>query len=181
MGPLGVGVTAVTGSPVLNRVVEDFQARYPDCGASVDGGDVWELCDPRRQDEVDLLYDCVAVDYTDLKTLATGIGFKWCANSRSNESPSSYGDATRHFPPPRIPSGTAHSGTHVVRTLQEGAPRVVQNEYVHATMISLLVFARDDIALVPVRDSATTPHGLLWGSADENARQSQNWREGTNH
>jgi hypothetical protein len=56
------------------------------------------------------------------------------------------------------------------RSLHEIASLVARGRIVHPTGDGVVLFRRDDIVQVPIRDLPPVPLGLIWCTAHENAR-----------
>jgi DNA-binding transcriptional LysR family regulator len=190
-GLLTVGVTDMSGGPALDHLIEVFRARHPDCEVTVTEVSMWDPYGPLRGNEVDVLCNWLVVDEPDLtvgpaidyrdRVLAVGMGHRLAkrgsvsiediANEQVNQVPESYPAALRDaILPLRTPSGKPIRRRQAGPTMQERLSLIARGQFVHPTMTSLSVFARDDIVLVPIRDLPDMPLGLIWCCAHENAR-----------
>jgi hypothetical protein len=71
--------------------------------------------------------------------------------------------------PPRTPSGRPVRRTHC-RGIYEMQDEVARGRSVHPTLANVVLFRRDDIALVPIDGLPPLPLGLIWCTGHENAR-----------
>jgi DNA-binding transcriptional LysR family regulator len=179
---LRVGFTSTIDGPVLSRLTEAFQARHPGCHVSMHEVPV---CDPYgglRKGEVDVVVNWLAVRDADLATgpaiayydrvLATSrqhrlaewtsVSFEDLAEETMATPPSSFpaGLADAFFPS-HTPSGRPIHRARVPRSPYEVMALVARGEIVQLTLADLAVVRRDDVALVPVRDLAPMPLGLI--------------------
>jgi hypothetical protein len=72
--------------------------------------------------------------------------------------------------PPFTPSGRPIPRSVPFRSLHEIASLVARGHLVHPTGGGVVLFRRDDIVQVPIRDLPPVPFGLIWCTAHENAR-----------
>lgn len=190
---LRVGFTSTTDGPVLNRLTEAFQARHPGCCVIMHEVPV---CDPYaalRNGEVDVVANWLAVRDADL-VIGPAIAYydRVLAVSRRHRlagrewvSLEDLGEETIAHPPPsfpaaladalfplRTPSGRPIRRAQVPRSPYEIMAHVARGEIVQLTMTDLAFLRRDDITLVPVRDLAPMPLGLISARNRANARVS---------
>lgn len=181
-GSLRVGFTATADGPVLSRLTEAFQARHP--GYRVSMREV-PVCDPYgelRKGEVDVVADWLAVLDADLTTgpalahydLVLATSRRHRLAGRTSVSFEDLGEETIATPPPsfpaaladalfpsRTPSGRPIRRARVMRGLNEIMANVARGEIVQLAATGLAFLQRDDVAVVPVRDLAPLPLGLI--------------------
>lgn len=179
---LRVGFTSTVDGPALSRLTEAFQARHPGCRVSMHEVPVCDPYAPLRRDEVDVVANWLVIRDTDLaagpaiayydRVLAVSrrhrlAGRAWVSLDDLGEE--TIADPPPSFPaglidelfPPRTPSGRPIRRVRVPRSPYEIIARVASGEIVQLTMAHLTFLRRDDLALVPVRDLAPMPLGLI--------------------
>jgi DNA-binding transcriptional LysR family regulator len=187
-GLLRVGVPITISSPVLNRLIDAFQAEHPECWVEVAEVEVWDPYRPLRKRQIDVLVNWL-VDEPDLtvgpvierrsRVLAVGAGHR-LANRESvsieDLAHEQVLGGLRSSPtfdaitPPVTPSGRPIPRGKPINSVQEGLYNIALGRVVWVTMAGVSGFIRPDIALVPIRDLPPMPLGLIWCSARENRR-----------
>ena len=181
-GSLRVGFTATVDGPVLSRLTEAFQDRHPGCQVSMHEVPVCNPYGELRKGEIDVVANWLAVRDADL-TAGPAIGYydRVLATSQRHRlagqtsiSFEDLGGETIAAPPPnfpaaladaffpsRTPAGRPIHRARVPRSPYEIMALVARGEIVQLTMAGLPSLRRDDVALVPVRDLAPMPLGLI--------------------
>jgi hypothetical protein len=72
--------------------------------------------------------------------------------------------------PPVTPTGRPIRRTYPWISDDDVLTAIARGRIVHPTMAGTAVFSRPDLVLIPFRDIAPTPIGLVWSRAHENAR-----------
>jgi DNA-binding transcriptional LysR family regulator len=188
-GSLRVGFTSTVDGPALSRLTEAFQARHPRCRMSMHEVPVCDPYAPLRRNEVDVVANWLAVRDTDLvagpaiayydRVLAVSSHHRLAG--RPGMSLEDLGEETIAEPPPSFPAALADelfpahtpSGRPIRRARVPRSPyeimaRVARGEIVQLTMADLTLLRREDLMLLPVRDLAPMPLGLI--SARNRAR-----------
>lgn len=197
-GTLRIGCTPSTGGPALSRLAGEFSARHPGCELILHTVDAWDPYSELRRGGIDVLVNWLALDEPDLvagpvleyrdRVLAMRCGHRlagresvsWedLADEAADAAPPADGFAER-FPPalrnailPRVtPSGrTIRSSYRNFGSFEDVLATIARTDMVHPTMAGVVLFQRDDIVLVPIRDMPPMPLGLIWHAAHENAR-----------
>jgi DNA-binding transcriptional LysR family regulator len=179
---LRVGFTSTVDGPALSRLTEAFQARHPGCRMSMHEVPVCDPYGPLRRDEVDVVANWLVIRDPDLvagpaiayydRVLAVSrrhrlAGRSWA--SLEDLSEETIADPPPSFPaaladelfPARTPSGRPIRRIRVPRSPYEIIARVARGEIVQLTMADLTLLRREDLVLVPVRDIAPMPLGLI--------------------
>jgi DNA-binding transcriptional LysR family regulator len=189
-GPLRIGFTSTSEGPALNRLIEAFQARHPDCQVSFHEAGVLDPYGALRRGDVDVLVNWLAANEPGLtagppiarceRVLAVACHHRLA--SRASVLLEDLGEEQVAQPlglpaalcdailPPRTPSGRPIPRTERVRSVNEIIAHVARGEIVHPTMAGVSLFGRDDIVLVPIEDLPPLPVGLIWSTARENAK-----------
>jgi DNA-binding transcriptional LysR family regulator len=181
-GSLRVGFTSTVDGPALSRLTETFRARHPGCRMSMHEVPVCDPHGPLRRNEVDVVANWLVIRDTDLvagpviayydRVLAVSrrhrlAGRAWVSLEELGEEtiadppPSLPAALADELFPPRTPSGRPIRRTRVPRSPYEIMARVASGEIVQLTMADLTFLRREDLALVPVRDLAPMPLGLI--------------------
>jgi DNA-binding transcriptional LysR family regulator len=181
-GSLRVGFTSTVDGPALSRLTEAFQARHPGCRLSMHEVPVCDPYAPLRRDEVDVVANWMIIRDADLvagpviayydRVLAVSPRHRLAG--RACVSLEDLGEETIADPPPsfpaaltdelfpsRTPSGRLIRRVRVPRSPYEIMARVASGEIVQLTMAHLTFLQREDLVLVPVRDLAPMPLGLI--------------------
>ena len=190
-GVLRIGFTATSCCESVTRATEAFEAASPDCRAVLREVEIFEPYAALRRGEVDVLFNWLAVDEPDLSAgppidlrprvllvarghpLATGESVcqedlgDWDMVMCPSTFPRAFYDI---LIPPRTPSGRPTRRVHPVHTIQEIVTLVSLGRVVHPTAVSVLMYQRDDIVQVPVRDMPPAAIGPIWCTAHENTR-----------
>jgi DNA-binding transcriptional LysR family regulator len=194
-GELIIGFTATTPSEPLNRLVQAFEARHPECLVTLSehpsAGDDWDIWRPLRQGQSDVLVYLNGFDEPGLsigpviawldRVLLVGRGHRLAgldsvsaeelASEQVTQRPPSLPPAIMDMLiPPLTPSGRPIPRSVPFRSLHEIASLVARGRIVHPTGDRVVLFRRDDIVQVPIRDLPPVPLGLIWCTAHENAR-----------
>jgi len=194
-GELNIGFTSTTPSELLNRLVQAFEARHPECLVTLSehpsGGDNWDVWSPLRRGESDVLVYWNGMDEPGLsagpviawldRVLLVGRGHRLAgldsvsaeelASEQVTQRPPSLPAAIMDMLiPPSTPSGRPIPRSVPFRSLHEIASLVARGRIVHPTGDGVVLFRRDDIVQVPIRDLPPVPLGLIWCTAHENAR-----------
>lgn len=189
-GPLRIGFTSTSEAPALNRLIEAFQARHPDCQVSFHEVAVLDPYAGLRRGDVEVLVNWLAVDEPGLtagppiarydRVLAVARHHRLAI--RASVLLEDLGDEQMAQPlglpaalrdailPPRTPSGRTIPRTEPVRSVNEIIAHVARGTIVHPTMTGVSLFLRDDIVLVPIEDLPPLPVGLIWSTVHENAK-----------
>lgn len=194
-GELRVGFTATTPSEPLNRLVQAFETRHPDCWVTLHehamSGDDWDMWAPLRRGESDVLVYWLSVGEPDL-TAGPVIGYldrvllvarrhrlagrvavpvdelaREQVLQRPPPLPPSVMDA---LVPPFTSSGQPIPRTERARSFHEMMSLVARGRMVHPTASGVVLARRDDIVAVPLTGLLPIPLGLIWCKAHENAR-----------
>ena len=190
-GSLRIGFTAKSDGPELNRLTQAFQSRHDQCHLEfqeVENADPYRLL---RRGLIDVLVNWLAVDEADL-TVGPAIGerdrvlavarnhrlagadqvsLEELAEEQVCRPAASYPAAVAHaISPTHTPTGRPIPRATAVRTSNEIVADVARGRMVHVTMVGVVAYQRDDIALIPVTDMAPLPLGLIWITGNENAK-----------
>jgi DNA-binding transcriptional LysR family regulator len=188
-GMIRIGFSPTSNMEALTRLVEAFEARNLGCQAVLEAVSNFDPYSALRRGELDVLVNWLAVDEPDLtvgpvleqrdRVLAVASGDPLAARSSvSLEDLADREVALMPFPPalydaiipPRTPSGRVIRRTKPVRSIHELVAVVARGQIVHPTASGIPMLARDDIALIPIRDLPPLPLGLIWCTAHDNAR-----------
>jgi len=190
-GVLRIGFTATSCCEAVTRATEVFEVGNPRCETVLREVEIFEPYAALRRGEVDVLFNWLAVDEPDLsagpaidyreRVLLAAQGHPLAG--RESVCQEDLGDwdlvmCPDTFPgafydvliPPRTPSGRLTRRVHPVRTIQEIVTLVALGRVVHPTGASVLMYQRDDIVQVPIRDMPPVAIGPIWCTAHENAR-----------
>jgi DNA-binding transcriptional LysR family regulator len=191
-GLLRLGFTATTAGPPLDRLIMAFERARPDCTLSVQEVALTDSYTPLRTGEIDVLVCWLVLDEPGL-TLGPTIASYGRVLAVANDHPlageervsvevladypvpnwESVGTAVRvrkAMVPSRTPSGRpvlVHPT--VVRTVGEAVSLIARKQAVLPT-VSFPRFDSHPIVLVPITDLPPVPLGLVWSTANENAR-----------
>ena len=190
-GLIRIGFTAKSDGPELNGLTQAFQSRYGRCQLEfqeVENSDPYRLL---RRGVIDVLVNWLAVDEPDLtvgppighreRVLAVASDHRLASADRVSleelagelvcKASASYPVAVaRAISPTHTPMGRPIPRATAVRTSNEIVADVARGRMVHMTMAGVVMYQRDDIALVPVADMAPLPLGLIWVTRNENAK-----------
>jgi DNA-binding transcriptional LysR family regulator len=191
-GPLRLGFTATTAGPPLDRLIMAFERARPDCTLSLKEVALADSYTPLRTGEIDVLVCWLVLDEPGLtpgpaiasygRVLAIADDHPLAGEkSTSVEVLADYAVPNWEFDglavrvreamvPSRTPSGRpvlVHPTP--VRTVSEAVSLIARKQAVLPT-VSLQRFDNHRIVLVPIRDLPPVPLGLVWWTANENAR-----------
>lgn len=191
-GRLRLGFTATTACPALDRLVTAFERARPDCSLSLTEVALADSYTPLRTGEIDVLVCWLVLDEPGY-TAGPAIGSYGRVLAVAEAHPLAGEDSVSvevlaDHPVPNwdfagaadrvrqamVPSSTP-SGRPVkvhptpVRTPGEAISIVARKQAVLPT-VSLQRFDNHPIVLVPIRDLPPVPLGLVWWTANENAR-----------
>jgi DNA-binding transcriptional LysR family regulator len=194
-GRLRVGLTPTTPSEPLTRLVTAFEASHPECQVTLYEhpftGDDWDVWAPLRSGESDALLYWTSMDEPDLtagpvmarldRVLLVARGHRLAGRESVSAEELACEQVTQRpvslppaimdmLIPPCTPSGRPIPRTEPFRSLHETASLVARGRIVHPTADGVVLFRRDDIVAVPIRDLPPVPLGLIWCTAHENAR-----------
>lgn len=190
-GILRLGWLVSASGLALTRLTESFGACHPECELVICDVPATDPYGPLRRAEIDVLAYWLAGDEPDLtagpvieyraRALAVGRGHP-LAGRESVSVEDLAGEETDGNPPafpaaifdalvpPRTPSGRAIRRGDPMRGMEELAAIVARGLIVHPTLVDVSTFQRPDIRLVPFEDLPPLPLGLIWRTADANAR-----------
>jgi DNA-binding transcriptional LysR family regulator len=191
-GLLRLGFTATTAGPPLDRLVTAFERALPDCTLSLKEVALADSYTPLRTGEIDVLVCWLVLDQPGL-TLGPTIASCERVLAVADDHPLAGEESVpvevlADYPVPNwefegmavrvrqamVPSRTP-SGRPVlvhptpVRTVSEAVSLVARKQAVLPT-VSLQRFENHPIVLVPISDMPPVPLGLVWWTANENAR-----------
>jgi len=188
-GVIRIGFSPTSNMEPLTRLVEAYEARGPGGRAVLEVVSNFDPYSALRRGELDVLVNWLAVDEPDLtagpvleqrdRVLAVACGDPFAARSSVTlEDLADREVALMPFPPalydaiipPRTPSGRVIRRTQPVRSIHELVALVARGQIVHPTASGIPMFARDDIALIPISDLPPLPLGLIWCTAHDSAR-----------
>lgn len=191
-GPLRLGFTATTAGPPLDRLVTAFERARPECTLSLKEVALADSYTPLRTGEIDVLVCWLVLDEPGL-TLGPAIASYGRVLAIADDHPlageesvsvevlADYtvpnwefdGPAARvreAMVPARTPSGRpVRVHPTPVRTVSEAVSLIARKQAVLPT-VSLQRFDNHPIALVPIRDLPPVSLGLVWWTANQNAR-----------
>jgi DNA-binding transcriptional LysR family regulator len=191
-GLLSLGFTATTAGPSLDRLVTAFERAQPDYTLSLKEVALADSYTPLRTGEIDVLACWLVLDEPGLtrgpmiasygRVLAVAADHPLAGAERvSVEVLADYpvpnwefeGTASRVLQamvPSQTPSGRpVRVHPTPVRTVSEAVSLIARKQAVLPT-VSLQRFENHRIVLVPIRDMPPVPLGLVWWTANENAR-----------
>jgi DNA-binding transcriptional LysR family regulator len=191
-GLLRLGFTATTAGPPLDRLVTAFERARPDCTLSLREVALADSYTPLRTGEIDVLVCWLVLNQPGL-TLGPAIASYGRVLAVADDHPLAGEESVpvevlADYPVPNwefvgmaiqvrqamVPAWTP-SGRPVrvhptpVRTVSEAVSLVARKQAVLPT-VSLQRFENHPIVLVPIRDLPPVPLGLVWWTANENAR-----------
>ncbi|MFL6072319.1 MAG: LysR family transcriptional regulator [Mycobacteriales bacterium] len=193
-GVLRLGFAATTAGPALDRLVATFERERPDCALSLHEVPLVDSYTPLRSGEIDVLACWLVFDDPGLtrgpelarypRVLAVAADHPLAGRDSvpvevladhlvPNFAGQGLAERVRQaMVPTRTPSGRpvlVHPTP--VRTVGETASLIARGQAVLPT-VSLMEnrFGTDGIAFVPIRDLPPIPLGLMWWTANENAR-----------
>ena len=191
-GPLRLGFTATTAGPPLDQLVTAFEQARPDCTLTLKEVALADSYTPLRTGEIDVLVCWLVLDEPGL-TLGPTIASYERVLAVADDHPLASEESVpvevlAHYAVPNwefggmaarvreamVPSRTP-SGQPVlvhptpVRTVSEAISLIARKQAVLPT-VSLQRFDNHGIVLVPIRDLPAVPLGLVWWTANENAR-----------
>ena len=190
-GLLRVGFVLTTEGPALSRLVAAFQARYPACEVRLQEVETFDAYRALRRGDIDVLCNWLAVDEPDLtagasfayypRALAVAathrlagqhtVSIEDLANEDLALLPPTIPPAVYDLiVPPRTPSGHPIRRTQPVQTINEILSLVARGRIVHPTSLTVPIFNRDDIVLIPIEGLPPIPLGLVWCTSRENPR-----------
>lgn len=190
-GLLRIGCLVTVGGLALTRLVEAFCDRYPDCELTLETVQTQDPYTPLRRDEIDVLVSLLVAEEEDLtvgpviehrdRMLAVSRGHRLA--TRDSVSIEDLAEEEVHenastFPakvydalvPPVTPTGRPIRRTYPWISDDDVLTAVARGRIVHPTMAGTSLFSRPDLILVPFRDIAPIPIGLVWRRAHESAR-----------
>jgi DNA-binding transcriptional LysR family regulator len=190
-GLLRVGFVLTTEGPALNRLVSEFQARYPACEVRLTEVETFDAYRPLRRGDIDVLCNWLAVDEPDLvagatfahyqRALAVAATHRLAARSAASVEdladeevvllpPSTPKAVYDLLIPPRTPSGRPIRRTQAAQTVNEVLSLVARGRIVHPTSSTIPIFDRTDVVLVAIDGLPPLPLGLVWCASRENPR-----------
>jgi DNA-binding transcriptional LysR family regulator len=190
-GTLRLGCVVSASGLALSRLAELFGAHHPECELVICDMPATDPYGPLRRGEIDVLVYWLVGEEPDLtagpvigyraRALAVGLGHRLAgrksvsvedlADEETDGKPPSFPAAIFDaLTPPRTPSGRVIRRVDPARGMEEVATIVAQGQIVHLTLVDVSTFLRPDLRLVPVEDLPPMPLGLIWRTADENAR-----------
>ena len=191
-GTLRIGFTLTTGGTALTRLVRAFTAAQPGCDVQLRETELLDLNDALRRDDIDVLFNWLAVDEPDLtagpaveyRARALAVSWDHPLASRASASAEDLADyETAGAPagalpralydavnPPRTPSGRPVRRTRAVSSLHEVLALVASGQIIHPTVAGLPLAQRRDIILLPLTGLPPMGLGPIWCTAHENAR-----------
>lgn len=190
-GVLRIATTETTSLPPVVQLAKAFETAYPACGTQFLKDNFANPYGVLRRGQADVLVDWLAVAEPDLtvgpaiayydRVLAVGRGHRLA--KRESVSYEEVADEqveriTAPLPtalydeivPLRTPRGRTIPHVILGGDFTGMLAEVALGRIVHPTMRGVVHFERDDIVLVPIRDLAPTPLGLIWRTAVEDAR-----------
>jgi DNA-binding transcriptional LysR family regulator len=189
-GPLSIAFTTTTEGPALSALITEFRHRYPSCEVALHEVNAFDPYSDLRRGESDVLCHWLPVDGPDLTAgpsvahydvvLLVGRGHRLAGRSAVSVEdvadeelarlPSTFPTALYDiYLPPLTPSGRPIRWTRPVRTIKEILSLVAQGRIVWPA-IATTMGLRDDIISIPIQDASPAVLGLIWRTADEDAR-----------
>jgi DNA-binding transcriptional LysR family regulator len=190
-GLLRIGFVLTTEGPALNRLVSEFQARYPACEVRLTEVETFDAYRPLRRGDIDVLCNWLAVDEPDLvagatfahyqRALAVAATHRLAARPTASVEdladeevallpPSTPKAVYDLLIPPRTPSGRPIRRTQPAQTVHEVLSLVARGRIVHPTSSTIPIFDRTDVVLVAIDGLPPLPLGLVWCTSRENPR-----------
>ncbi len=194
-GMLRLGFTATTPSESLDRLIQAFETRHPECQVTLFEhamtADDWDVWGPLRRGQSDALVYWQALDAPDLtagpvidyreRVLLVARGHRLAgrdevpaeelAGERVARRPPSFPASSMDaMVPPFTPSGKPIRRTEQVSSFHEMMSMVARGRMVHPTVTGVVLARREDITMVPLSGLPPLPLGLIWCTAHENAR-----------
>jgi DNA-binding transcriptional LysR family regulator len=190
-GSLCVGFTATTRLESVSRLIRAFENGHPHCEVVEREVPLMDPYTALRNNEIDVLCHWLAVHEPDLtigplidrqeRVLAVASGHPLAARDAVvvedlGGQPVAEPTGLRTelwdtFVPRVTPSGTPIPRTVQVTTANEIFALVARGKIVHPTVRSMASLSPlEGVAFVPIRDMARLPLGLVWVTANENAR-----------
>ena len=191
-GPLRLGFTATTAGPPLDRLVTAFERARPDCELTLTEVALADSYTPLRIGEIDVLVCWLVLDEPGL-TLGPPIASYERVLAVADDHPLAgeesvpvevlaryavpkwdFGEMAARVREAMVPSRTP-SGQPVlvhptpVRTVSEAVSLIARKQAVLPT-VSSQRFDHHGIVLVPISDLPPVQLGLVWWTANENAR-----------
>ena len=191
VGDIRIGFSPTSNIEVLTRLVEAFETRNPGCQAVLEAVSNFDPYSALRRGELDVLVNWLAVDEPDLtvgpvldqRDRVLAVAANDPLATRPSVSLEDLADRevalmTPPFPPalydaiapPRAPSGRVIRRTEPARSIHELVSLIARGQVVWPTASGIPMLARDDIALIPIKDMPPLPLGLIWCTAHDNAR-----------
>jgi len=189
---LRIGFTVTTQSEIVTRLATAFEATHPGCRAVLQEVAISQPYAALRQGEVDVLVNWLAVDEPDLTTgpaiehhervLAVGMSHPLAhrrtihADELADYQTTAWDGALpaallEAIVPTHTPSGRPiPRSPHMITNAFEALDAIARGPCIHPTMAGIVIFQRDDIALIPLEGLPPMPLGLIWCTAHENAR-----------
>jgi DNA-binding transcriptional LysR family regulator len=189
-GQLRIGFTATSNRETLTRLVSAFENKHPECQVLTQEVEIFDPYAALRRGEIDVLANWLPAGQPDLtegpvidqihRVLAVARDHPLAARRQvclDDLADCEVALLPPSFPPalydviipPRTPSGQAIRRTQPVRAIHEILSLVARGKIVHPTG-QLPLMRRDDITLVPLVGLAPVQLGLIWHTAQENAR-----------
>jgi DNA-binding transcriptional LysR family regulator len=189
-GQLRIGFTATSNREALTRLISAFENRYPECQVRTEEVEIFDPYAALRRGEIDVLVNWLPACEPDLtegpvidqvhRLLAVARDHPLAARRTvCLDDLASYEVALLppSFPPalydmiipPSTPSGHPIRRTQPVRAIHEILSLVARGKIVHPTA-QLPLMRRSDITLVPLAGLPPIQLGLIWQTAQENAR-----------
>ena len=190
-GRLRIGCLVTVGGLALTRLVQEFSERYGDCELSLETVQTQDPYTPLRRAEIDVLVSLLVAEEEDLtlgpviecrdRMLAVSRGHR-LATRESVSIEDLAGEEVHEnaptFPapvydalvPPVTPKGRPIRRTYPWLSDDDVLTAVARGRIVHPTMAGTAIFNRSDLVLIPFRDVAPIPIGLVWCRAYEHSR-----------
>jgi DNA-binding transcriptional LysR family regulator len=189
-GQLRIGFTPTSNREALTRLVSAFEGKHPGCRVLTEEVEIFDPYAALRRGEIDVLANWLPADEPDFtegpvidqvhRVVAVACDHPLAArrevclddlaDCEVAQLPSSFPPALYDaIIPPRTPSGDVIRRTQPVRAIHEVLSLVARDKIVHPTG-QLPLMRRDDITLVPLVGLPPVRLGLIWRTAQENAR-----------
>jgi DNA-binding transcriptional LysR family regulator len=190
-GSLRVGFTQTTHVDALRALIQDFEARHPDCEVIEREVPLMSPYEALRRDEIDILCNWLVLDEPDLtagplidrQQRVVAIASDHPLAAKGALSIEDLGGQPVAEPvrlpvalweaivPPATPLGVPIPRTVKVNTADEIFALVARGKIVHLTAASMAsLYPRPGVAFIPINDMPSLPLGLIWVTAHENAR-----------